>query len=1074
MRSKYKWIYALLLAITIQFSFAQDRTIKGVVSDAKGPLSGANIVVKNTKTSASTDFDGSYSIKAKTGDVLVFSFIGMDDLSRTVGASNTINMLMRPADAQLVEVVVTGQGIKKSKKALGYAVTTIKAEDFASKPSTDVVRALTGKAPGVNIAQTSGLSGSGTNIIIRGYSSITGSNQPLFVVDGIPFNADTNSDGNFVEGSTNASSRFLDLDPNNIESISILKGLSATTLYGSAGRSGVILVTTKSGKTDKVNSKFGVNFSQSLFMTNISSLPDYQDNYGNGFDNSYGPFFSNWGPKFGTKGTQGIDVNGQVVHPYSIYGPDIFPQYFNLDSSGNVQPKLVDYKSYNNIKPFFRTGYVNTTSINIGGSSDKTSFNLNVGNSRDEGFIENNNYSRLNLSAGGSTKLDNGFTISAVMNYVKTDKSAPPTGAGLGSGSAPSVFANIFYTPRSIDLFGWEYENPIDKSSVYYRVNGDIPNPRWTLKNSSDDEAVRRFFGNITAMYQLNSWSNLSYRLSLDNYTQRKKFYLNKGNGQSGDNDGFLNTSVRENFVSDHTLSYNFDVKLSNTNNWNLDGTLGFNPRLQSSTALFTSSTLQLIYGLNEHGNFTKSEASSSLSSSNLIGTYGSVTVGYKKYAYLNFAGRNETFSSLQPGLRSLFYPSASISFIPTDAFEFLKNSSYVNYVKLRVGYGSSAGFPDPYQTVLGLGVNSNAFVTNDGQIIDAIAPTPRRQLANLKLKPELTKELEFGLEAKLLKNRVGIDLSLYDKRSTNLIIDRLLDPSVGYNVIADNIAEVSNRGIELGLNFSILKSKTNGFNWSNSIQFTRNLNIVESLGGAEKIRIAGFTNLGNFAIPGKPYGVMLGSSITRDVNGNYLVGGNGNYIANDNLDVNQNPNAIIGDPNADWRSTFTNEFSFRGITLGFQLEFQKGGDIASSTASSLISRGSTKDTDFDRSATFVLPGVDQFGNINTTQIGATQYGFNNSGFFIREQSVYDATNLRLREASLSYSLPKKYLDKTPFGKISISIIAQNYWFKAFNFPKYLNFDPEVMSLGVGNGQGFDYLTGPSAKRIGFNFNLSF
>ena len=280
MRSKFKWIYALFLALLMQFSFAQDKTIKGVVSDAKGPISGVNIVIKGTKTSTQTDFDGSYAIKAKTGDVLVFTFIGMDELSRTVGASSTINMTMRAAGVDLVEVVVTGQGIKKAKKALGYAVTTIKAEDFASKPSTDVARALTGKAPGVNIQQTSGLSGSGTNIIIRGYSSITGNNQPLFVVDGIPFNSDTNSDGNFVEGSTNASSRFLDLDPNSIESISILKGLSATTLYGSAGRSGVILVTTKSGNTKGINKKMEVTYAQSLYFTNIASLPDYHGRAG--------------------------------------------------------------------------------------------------------------------------------------------------------------------------------------------------------------------------------------------------------------------------------------------------------------------------------------------------------------------------------------------------------------------------------------------------------------------------------------------------------------------------------------------------------------------------------------------------------------------------------------------------------------------------------------------------------------------------------------------------------------------------------------------------------------------------
>jgi TonB-dependent SusC/RagA subfamily outer membrane receptor len=430
----------------MQFAFAQEKTVTGVVSDESGPLPGANVIIKSTKKGTQTDVDGKYSIKAKAGDVLIFSFIGLKDASLTVGASNTVNMVMKSSGQELSEVVVTSQGIKKEKKALGYAVSTIKAEEFASKPSTDIARALTGKAPGVNIQATSGLSGSGTNIIIRGYSSITGNNQPLFVVDGVPFNSDTNSDGNFVEGATNASSRFLDLDPNTIETVNILKGLSATTLYGSAGRNGVILVTTKSGNTKDINKKMSVSFSQSLYMTEIAALPDYQNSYGNGFNNQFTTAFSNWGPAFGTAGTQGINADGTVPHPYAYLANEtLFPEFVG---------KTVPYAPANNVKPFFRTGAVSTTSVSVGGRSENTSYNLSVGSTDDQGFIENNKYQRLNLSGGGTTKLANGFTFSSIMNYVKTDKSAPPTAAGFGSNAAfPSVFANILYTPRNIDLF---------------------------------------------------------------------------------------------------------------------------------------------------------------------------------------------------------------------------------------------------------------------------------------------------------------------------------------------------------------------------------------------------------------------------------------------------------------------------------------------------------------------------------------------------------------------------------------------------------------------------------------------
>lgn len=1049
----------------MQFSFSQEKTIKGIVSDSKGSISGANIVVRGTKTSTQSDFDGSYSIKAKVGDVLVFSFIGMDELTRKIESSTTtVNMVMRSSENNLVEVVVTGQGIKKAKKALGYAVTTIKAEDFASKPSTDVARALTGKAPGVNIQQTSGLSGSGTNIIIRGYSSITGNNQPLFVVDGIPFNSQTNSDGNFVEGATNASSRFLDLDPNSIESISILKGLSATTLYGSAGRSGVILVTTKSGNTKGINKKMEVGFSQSTYFTQIASLPDYQNNYGNGFDNNFIEAFSNWGPNFTTRGTQGIRSDGKVLNPYSQYSKDIFPQLY--DSSG--KPIYVDYKPANNVKPFFSTGLVNTTSVNIGGRGDNTSFNLNVGNTDDQGFIENNKYRRLNLSTGGSTKLSNGLLFSAVVNYVRTDKTAPPTAAGFGSNpAAPSVFANILYTPRSFDLFDYPYENPIDKSSVNYR--GDIPNPRWTLKNSGDNESVRRFFGNFTTSFELNNWSNFSYRLSADYFTQVKKYFINKGNNQPFQNDGFLRTSTNQNSIFDHTFSFNFDKKIGKSGNWNIDGTIGFNPRSESFDYQRVALTKQFIYGLIEDGNFENydnEDSSSSNQSTNIIGLYGSTTIGFKKYLYLNLQGRRDSYSSLQPATRSLFYPSASLSFIPTDAFELFK-ASKVNFLKLRLSYGSSAGFPDAYSTVVGLRTGSKVYLDKDGNPINTLSTS--RNLGNLQLKPELVKEYELGIEGKFFNNRIGLDLSLYRKISSDLIVDRDLDPSTGYELIGDNVAQVSNKGIELGLNLAVIKSINDGFTWNISGQFTKNINVVDELGlgTVKELPIAGFTNRGNFAVPGKNYGVIYGSSILRDGNGNYVVGNDGNYLEDNTL-------SEIGDPNPDFRSTIINEFSYKNFSIGFQLEFQKGGDIFSTTASSLLSRGLTKDTDFDRNGTVVLPGVKRNGEINDIQIGYTQYGFNNSGFFIDESAVYDATNLRLREISLSYKMPKKYLKNTPFGAINISLVGQNLWFKAFNFPKYLNFDPEVLSLGVGNGQGFDYLTGPTAKRFGFNFNLSF
>jgi len=323
MRTKFRGILTLLLALVVQMTFAQEKTVSGTVTESSGqPLPGASVVVRGSTSGTQTDFDGKFAIKAKVGDILVFSYVGMEAKTVTVGASNTVNVTLEEG-LQLEEVIVTAQGIKREKKALGYAVAEVGSEQLEQRAEGDIGRVLAGKASGVQITQQSGVSGSGTSIIIRGLSSFSGSNQPLFIVDGVPFSSDTNAQGDFVDGN-NGSSRFLDLDPNNIESVNVLKGLAAATLYGTQGRNGVILITTKNG-TAGVNSnkKFEATLTTSFFQTEIASMPDYQNDFGNGFDQAFGWFFSNWGPSFRKDGIDGfgtsaaIAADGALPHPFS-------------------------------------------------------------------------------------------------------------------------------------------------------------------------------------------------------------------------------------------------------------------------------------------------------------------------------------------------------------------------------------------------------------------------------------------------------------------------------------------------------------------------------------------------------------------------------------------------------------------------------------------------------------------------------------------------------------------------------------------------------------------------------------
>ncbi len=1060
MKTKFSGMLTLFLALVVQISFAQTKTVTGTVTDDNGgPLPGVNIVVKGSSSGTQTDFDGNYSITARTGDVLTFTYVGFAPKELLLGTSEVVNVQMTAGES-LEEVVVTAQGIKKEKKALGYAVATIASDDINSQPQTDVVRALTGKAPGVNITQTSGLSGSGTNIIIRGYSSINGSNQPLFVVDGVPFNTSTNSDRGFVQGGAAASSRFLDIDPNNIAEISVLKGLSATTLYGQAGRNGVVLITTKTGSGNNAQKKLEINVNQSFFSNEIANLPDYQNNYGNGFYQSYSQAFSNWGPSFDTRGERGIAADGTVSHPYANTSfSDAFPEYAGA---------RYDYKPYNSVEKFFKTGSVVTTSIGVSKADENTTYSVNFGRTEDEGFVPGNVYKRLNFSAGGSANLSNNFRISSSFNYVRTDKDTPPTAVGFGSNpSGASLFANILYTPRSLDLFGLPFENPLDNSSVYYRGGNDIQNPRWTVKNINDNEKIRRFFGNLTASYDINDWINASYSVRLDGYSQLNTRSANRGGQQIAG--GSYTTYFVENTVWDHLLSINVDKDLSDK--FNLSGNIGLNPRGEYSNFTYTESSEQFVYDLFTHQNFEVTDGQSGVTEENIIGAYASATLDYDNFLYLNVQGRNDWYSSLPRENRSIFYPSASLSFVPTSAFEGLRASKMINYLKFRFGYGSSAGFPDPYATVVGLSSGSNVFVDPaDGSVVNTLALNNR--LGNPDLKPELITELEAGVEATLFNSRLTLDVSVYDKRSTDLILqNKLLDPTTGYTVTSDNLGEVSNKGIEVGFNINPIRGSDPGdFRWDISGQYTINENIVEDNGDAEgSVTVfAGYTNLGNAAISGEAFGVIVGSTIARDDNGNRLVDSDGNYLVDPDL-------KIIGDPNSDWRTTVINEISYKGVSLGAQIEYTHGGDVYSVTAASLLARGLTTDTDFDRTQSFILPGVSsETGAVNNKLIAATDVYFNNIGFGADEVYIYDATSIRLREISLGYTFPKSLLENTPFGKFSIRLIGQNLWYKAVNFPEGLNFDPEVSSLGVGNGQGFDYLTGPTAKRYGFSLNLSF
>lgn len=1074
---------ALLLVValfTMALSYevsAQQRVITGkVISEEDGlGLPGATVLVKGTTVGTTTDLDGNYSINVPAGsDVLIFSFVGLATQEEQIGNRTVVNVTLTTDASQLSEVVVTAIGIEREKKALGYAVTSVDNAQLENRPEQDVARVLQGKVPGVSITSTNGMSGSGTNMVIRGYSSATGSNQPLFVVDGVPFNTSTNAQNGFNTGGGATSSRFLDIDPNNIESMSVLKGLSATVLYGDQGRNGVILITTKSGASKRKAAEVTIN--QSVFTNEAASLPTYGQIYGNGFQQAPGFFFSNFGPRM----DEGLLINHPIATSSVANIRNAFPEFWEGGIVGGT-PIKYEFKAYDDpSKVIFRTGLIKNTSVQIAGGSDRTGFNASFGYTDEQGYLPGNNLEKFNFGLGMNSAITDKFSVNSSFTFSITDLETPPVNASFGSGSAiPSVFGHVLFTPRSVDLAGLPFENPIDRSSVYYRGGNDITNPRWLLKYYKNTSDVRRFFNSTSLNYDFNDNFSMTYRLGLDTYSELQEVMYNKGGATSNlaTRNGYYRTININNTIWNQDLILNWKKEFSDK--FGMSALLGANSRYDSYEQSGVASQGQLAFGLFRHSNFSTSSSNDAYSGNNMnrtqeerrYGVYTNLTFDYSDFLFLNLSARNDWTSTVEKDNRSILYPGGSISFIPSTAFNW--NSSTVNDLKLRLGYGTSAGYPNPYRTRNVLSQVARAF-DRDGVV--TTTHSVDNVLGNPNLKPELHGELEFGVEGVMFNNKLRFDLSLYEKNTRDLITQSPIDPSTGFTSTAINIGKIRTRGAEFQATVTPV-STASGFEWNSTINWgTYETTVIELGGGLEEVVVAGFTDLGNFAIPGQPFNVIKGTGFDRAPDGQPIILSNGVHKPT-------NEPVILGDPNPDWTGSWINGFSYKGFNLNVMMEYRHKGVIYSSTVTATIARGVTKDPVADRELTFIMPGVRQDGTNadgspryipNDYQISASDYFFSGYQGATDEPNVFDGSMVRLREVSLSYSLPNTLMSKTPFKRASVALSGTNLWFLALNFPPNMNYDVDVLGTGVGNGLGFDFVTGPSSRRLGGTLTLTF
>jgi TonB-linked SusC/RagA family outer membrane protein len=1073
----------LLLCFSLAFVFtvwAQERTVSGRVTSTEdgSPLPGVNVVVKGTATGTVTDADGRYTISVPaSGGALVFSFIGLQTQEVPVGERSVVDVSLALDVTQLSEVVITSQGIAREKKALGYAVTSVGSDQIAARPIGDISRVLQGKIPGVVINPTGGTTGTGAQINIRGYSTITGSTQPLWVVDGVPFNSSTNDQSGFTTGGTaTATSRFQDLDPNTIESISVLKGLAATALYGTQGRNGVILVTTKAGSGKKKAAE--ITFQQTLAQNEIASMPEFQNDYGNGFQQLYGNFFSNWGAHF--------DEFDSIGHPYQF----LSDASLRLPFASQTYWKRIPWEAAPSVGAFFRKGMISNSALTITGGSQKMNITASLGYTTEEGYAPGNDLTRVNASIGFNGSVTDKFTVRSSFMYSNTDFQTPPlngaTGGGASFGGVPSLYANFLYTPRNLDINNTDlfpFETPEEHKAVWYRGPNDIPNARWIAKYTKETDVTDRFFSSSSFNYDFNENMSLQYRVGLDTYTQNQGREYNKGIGPTYQviNNGVYQTQSIINTIWNHDFIFSMQRDLSS--DISLRGLVGLNARNDKFERNGIYSENQIVFGFFRHSNFNTSASNSaafdgrffeSTSESQLYGAYAEVAFGYKDFAFLNLTGRNDWSSTLEKGNNSQFYPSVSASFIATDAFSNLKSNT-LNYLKIRAGFGSSASFPSPYGTRTVISSNARSFVDAGGAIISTHQIS--NFLGNLNLKPELYQEFEVGVEARLLNERVSLDLTAFNRRTAKGIVNAPIDPSTGYTSTFLNQGKIDNKGIEAVLSATPIKLSS-GLQWDIALNFTLIRTEVVTLGtGLDEIALSGFTNLGNFAVPGRPMNIIKGTTILKDPEGNRVVGSDGLHVIAPQI-------GELGDPNPKHLTTLINTISFKGISLNFQFDYRHGGQMVAWTPAGLLARGVLAGREnFDRDQIFILPGVKQVGTDvegnpiyvpNDIQITAADYGFNSQFFGRNDNSVFDVTTIRLREVNLSYTLPKSLLSKTPIKGASITLTGNNLWFNAVNVPKYVNFDPEVSSLGVNGGIGFDYLTGPSMRRYGVVLRVSF
>lgn len=1068
MRKGLTALFLLLVCLSGQV-IAQSRTVKGTVTSSEdgSPIPGATIIAKGTNVGTVTNAEGAYTLNVPEGvTTLVVKFIGMKDTEARI-TGGTVNVVLNADVTTLTETVVTAQAIRREKRSLGYAASTVKGNELTQGQSTSVLNGLSGKVAGVNITSTASAPGSSSRIVLRGGSSISGDNQALIVIDGIPIDNSSVIGGGDSRSSIDFGNRGNDVNPDDIESISVLKGPAAAALYGSRASNGALIITTKSGRG---GSKKGheITFSSAGTFSNVLKLPTFQNEFGQGYNKEPDPMENfSWGPAFnGEEAEWGQEINGvRLSKPY-------------------VAQK-------DNIRKFFELGKSINNNLALSGGNERSSYYLSLNALNADGVMPGNydKYNKYSVRFNGSTELSNKFSTSVGINYVKINSNMMQGGQGDGS-----VYDNVIQTPRDIPLHKMG-----DLSNPYYSY-GDVltdadgnpafgyygqytNSPYWVLRNYKNLNDVDRVTGNFTVTYKPTTWLTVMERLGADVYSDRRRYHQPKYNLVPADEAGFgYYEKTDPGQYAENTINLSeivHDLMITAQKDFSDDFTaslmVGNNIRQRTLTQLDASTN---VAGLVVPGWYNLANSSGPVESENyysqrrLIGLYAELNLGYKNMLFLGATARNDWSSTLPSANRSFFYPSVNGSFVFTELLKESRFSEILNYGKIRASWASVGNDADPYQlrNYYVKTIVAGAFSNTTFPFGSVPGFTMSNTIGNPNLKPERTDAFEVGTEMSFWNNRISLDFSYYQNRSKDQILAAPIAPSTGFTAEVMNTGVVENKGVELGLRLTPVRTST-GFTWELFGTYTRNRNTVVSLlPGVDQVIIGGVSGMSIVAAVGRPYGTFYTIDYLRDEHGNMVIDRESGLPRKTDAPV------YLGSYNPKYMASFGTNLSYKGLSLNVLFDTKQGGQFYSRTSDIMSFVGTSPITARFNREPIIMPNTvyleDDKYVPNTTVATDWQDFWTSQSNVPDAQHVYDASYLKLREVSLLYRLPKNVLRSTPFGEASVGLFGNNLWIRTPSENTYA--DPEMNSGGATNEQGFDFTAQPSLRNFGVNLKVTF